>query len=65
MITMKEQVDQFRKILQHMDMSKELTDKGIAIPYENLAKTCVEFTPGECYSFFGNAKRFALLQPSI
>ena len=54
MITMKEQAEQFRKILQNMNMPKKATNNGILIPYENLAYSCIEFTPGECYSFFGS-----------
>lgn len=54
MITMKEQADQFRQILHHMNIPKKPTNTGIAIPYENLANSCIEFTPGECYSFFGS-----------
>ena len=53
MITMKEQADQFRKMLHRMNTPKKITEQGIAIPYENLASACVEFAPGECYSFFG------------
>ena len=51
---MKEQAEQFRKILHHMNMPKKATDQGLLIPYENLAYSCIEFTPGECYSFFGS-----------
>ena len=54
MITMKEQADQFRKLLHYMNMPKKATNNGIAIPYENLANACIEFAPGECYSFFGS-----------
>lgn len=53
MITMKEQADQFRKLLHHMNAPKKTTNTGIAVPYENLANSCIEFAPGECYSFFG------------
>ncbi len=53
MITMKEQADQFRKLLQHMNAPKKTINTGIAVPYENLANSCIEFAPGECYSFFG------------
>lgn len=54
MITMKEQADQLRKILHNMDIPKKPTQKGIKIPYENLANSCIEFALGECYSFFGS-----------
>ncbi len=53
MITMKEQADQFRKLLHHMNAPKKTINTGIAVPYENLANSCIEFAPGECYSFFG------------
>ena len=53
MITMKEQADQFRKLLHHMNAPKQTTNTGIAVPYENLANSCREFAPGECYTFFG------------
>ena len=60
MITMKEQADQFRKILHFSKRSKSATPNGIQIPYKDLANVCVEFTTGECYSFFGNANSKAL-----
>ena len=50
---MKEQADQFRKLLQHMNAPKKTINTGIAVPYENLANSCIEFALGECYSFFG------------
>ena len=60
MITMKEQADQLRKILHHMGIPKKPTPEGIKIPYENLADSCVEFAPGECYSFFGSQENKTL-----
>lgn len=60
MITMKEQAEQLRKILHNMGIPKKTTPEGIKIPYENLADCCVEFAPGECYSFFGSQENKTL-----
>ena len=60
MITMKELTQRFKPILARTIDTKEPTDNGIKIPYKNIAKVCIEFAPGESYSFFGSAKECAL-----
>lgn len=60
MITMKGMVDRFKPILNRVEDKKETFANSIKIPYPNLAQICVEFTPGECYTFFGGAEDNAL-----
>lgn len=60
MITMQELTQHFKPILARTIDTKEPTDNGIKIPYKNIAKVCIEFAPGESYSFFGSAKECAL-----
>lgn len=60
MITMQELTQHFKPILTRTIDTKEPTDNGIKMPYKNIAKVCIEFAPGESYSFFGSAKECAL-----
>ena len=60
MLTMQELTQHFKPILARTIDTKEPTDNGIKIPYKNIAKVCIEFAPGESYSFFGSAKECAL-----
>ena len=60
MITMQELTQRFKPILNRTIDTKEPTENGIRIPYKNIAKVCIEFAPGESYSFFGSAKECAL-----
>ena len=60
MITMKQIAERFKPVLKNVEDKKKKTETGIKIPYPDLARVCVEFTPGECYSFFGSEKENAL-----
>lgn len=60
MITMQELTQRFKPILNRTIDTKEPSENGIKIPYKNIAKVCIEFAPGESYSFFGSAKECAL-----
>ena len=60
MVTMQEMVERFKPILRKVEDKKETFEDSIKIPYPNLEQICVEFTPGECYSFFGGAEDNAL-----
>lgn len=60
MITMQELTQRFKPILNRTIDTKEPSENGIKIPYKNIAKACIEFVPGESYSFFGSAKECAL-----
>ena len=60
MITMKEMAERFKPILNRIEDKKETSEDGIQIPYPNLEEICVEFAPGECYTFFGGAEDNAL-----
>ena len=60
MITMQELTQRFKPILARTIDTKEPTENGIKIPYKNIARVCIEFAPGESYSFFGSAKECAL-----
>ena len=55
MITMQEMVQRLKPILNRVEDKKEMFEDSIKIPYPNLEQICVEFAPGECYSFFGGA----------
>ncbi len=60
MITMQEMIEHFKPILNRAEDRKETSEGGIKIPYSNIEQICVEFVPGECYSFFGGAEDNAL-----
>ena len=60
MITMKEMVERFKPLLNRIEDKKETFENSIKIPYPNLEQICVEFAPGECYTFFGGAEDNAL-----
>lgn len=60
MLTMQELTQHFKPILARTIDTKEPTENGIKIPYKNIARVCIEFAPGESYSFFGSAKECAL-----
>ena len=60
MITMKEMVERFKPLLNRIEDKKENFEDSIKIPYPNLEQICVEFAPGECYTFFGGAEDNAL-----